>query len=280
MLTSQKAKMKTAQRNVLVTLIATAIFVNALILFAGDIALQNYLGNLVRPIVASAATALALVVVARQGLAGIFGRSYAAMAGGLVLYLIAEILWAYYSIGIGIEVPFPSLADAFWLAAYAPFGYGLFKLANLYKGIKRTNTRSTIIMAVLVGIFACYYIVQLIFVSDVSTPDGALALGIGIAYPILDAILVVPALVAVLSAGRGYLTAVPWIFISWIFTAIADSIFGFTAITSMAYDISIWNVFYNIAYLSMAAGMYWHNRYMILDIKQIKTDSGRESVAA
>jgi len=52
------------------------------------------------------------------------------------------------------------------------------------------------------------------------------------------------------------------------FTAVADSIFGFTAVTSIAGDISVWNLFYNAAYLSMAAGLFWHNRYMIFDAKR------------
>jgi len=94
-------------------------------------------------------------------------------------------------------------------------------------------------------------------------------LAISITYPILDGILLVPALLVIVSSGKGYLTSIPWIFVSWIFTAIADSIFGFTAVTSIAGDISVWNLFYNAAYLSMATGLFWHNRYMIFDSKRV-----------
>lgn len=258
--------MKKARRNMIIGLIVATLAVNSIILLAGDVESKNYFGNLLRPILAAVATGLAIIVVSRQKAKGVFGRSYVALAAGLALYLIAELLWAYYAIGVGIEVPFPSLADAFWLAAYGPFGYGLFTLSRMYSYGKK-NGKALIITGIAVAVFACYYVAQLVAVSDLSTTDGVVATIIGISYPILDCILIIPALLAVMSAGRGYLTSVPWIFVSWIFTAIADGIFGFTAVASIAGDVSIWNLFYNAAYASMAAGLLWHNKYMIFDKK-------------
>jgi hypothetical protein len=261
-----KLAIKKAKINLIIGFIAVTLAVNSIILLSGDVESQNYFGNILRPIVAAIASGFALTVLYRQKVSGIFGRSYAFLAAGLVLYFIAEILWAYYSIGLGIEVPFPSLADAFWLAAYAPFGYGLFSLATLYG--KRGRMKALAVMSLSVAAFSSYYILQLISVTDLAGPDAATALAISIAYPILDGILLIPALMVIISSGKGYLTSIPWIFVSWIFTTIADGIFGFTAVTSIAGDMSIWNLFYNAAYLSMAAGLFWHNKYMIFDTKR------------
>lgn len=258
--------MKNAQIKLIVGFVVVTLAVNSIILLAPDIEMQNYFGNILRPLVAAVASGLALIVVYRQKVSGIFGRSYAFLAGGLVLYLVAEILWAYYSIGLGIEVPFPSLADAFWLAAYAPFGYGLFSLSRLYTKHGKSKMKALAVMSLSVAAFSSYYVLQLISVSDLTDP---IPLAISITYPILDGILLVPALLVIVSSGKGYLTSIPWIFVSWIFTAIADSIFGFTAVTSIAGDISVWNLFYNAAYLSMATGLFWHNRYMIFDSKRV-----------
>jgi len=258
--------MKNAQIKLIIGFVVATLAVNSIILLAPDIETQNYFGNILRPLVAAVASSLALIVVYRQKVSGIFGRSYAFLAGGLVLYLVAEILWAYYSIGLGIEVPFPSLADAFWLAAYAPFGYGLFSLSRLYTKHGKSKMKALAVMSLSVAAFSSYYVLQLISVSDLTDP---IPLAISITYPILDGILLVPALLVVISSGKGYLTSIPWIFVSWIFTAIADSIFGFTAVTSIAGDISVWNLFYNAAYLSMATGLFWHNRYMIFDSKRV-----------
>ena len=257
---------KNAQIKLIVGFVVATLAVNSIILLAPDIEMQNYFGNILRPLVAAVASGLALIVVYRQKVSGIFGRSYAFLAGGLVLYLVAEILWGYYSIGLGIEVPFPSLADAFWLAAYGPFGYGLFSLSRLYTKHGKSKMKALAVMSLSVAAFSSYYVLQLISVSDLTDP---IPLAISITYPILDGILLVPALLVIISSGKGYLTSIPWIFVSWIFTAIADSIFGFTAVTSVAGDVSVWNLFYNAAYLSMATGLFWHNRYMVFDSKRV-----------
>ena len=263
--------LKKARRNMIIGLIVAILAVNSIILLAGDAESKNFFGNILRPMVAAVATGLALVVVYRQKVKGVFGKSYATLALGLGLYFIAEILWAYYSIGLGIEVPFPSLADVFWLAAYVPFGYGLFTLSRMYSyGKHDKNNKALIITSIGVAIFASYYVAQLVSVADLTSTEGMTAMAIGIAYPILDSILIIPALLAVISAGKGYLTSVPWIFVSWIFTAIADGIFGYTAVDSIAGDVSLWNLFYNAAYLCMAAGLLWHYKYMIFDKKRSK----------
>lgn len=269
-----KTAIMKARKHLIIGFIAATLLVNSIILLAGDAEARTYIGNVLAPMTAAIATGLSIMVVYRQKLSGIFGRAYAGLAAGLVLFLVAEILWTYYSIGLGIEAPFPSVADAFWLAAYAPFGYGLFKLSRLYSKRGESSRKTLIIMGILVAAFSSHYITQLIAVSDLTAPDAGIVLTISIAYPVLDAILIIPALLAIMSgAGRGYLTSVPWIFVAWILFAIADSIFGFSSVVSIDDDSSVTNMvlnadlYYNAAYLSMAAGMYWHNKYMIFNDK-------------
>ena len=257
---------KKAQLHLVFAIVGITLAVNALILLSPDSAGKNFFGNLLRPILAAGAMGLAVTAVIRQTTKGKFGRAFFALALGLVSYFIAEVIWGYYSIGLGVEVPFPSLADGFWLAAYAPFGYGLFSLSKLYS--RKGNKKYLVLFSVIAGALCAYYVQALVVSSEPITPDNELGLAITIAYPILDAILIVPALMAVISSGKGYLTAVPWIFISWIFTVIADAIFGFTAMMNIAGIDSTWNLFYNAAYITIGAGMFWHNRYMIFDSKR------------
>jgi hypothetical protein len=186
-----------------------------------------------------------------------------------VLYFIAEIIWAYYGIVLQIEVPFPSPADAFWLAGYAPLGFHLFTISKLHGAYNRKSKR-VIFVSLAVAAFSVLYIQSLISVSDLSGPDAILKLGITIAYPIADAIVIIPAVLVILNSGRGELTAIPWIFISWIFTALADTLFGYTVVTNITGELSIWNLAYSAAYLFMAAGLYWHNKFFIIDESKIE----------
>lgn len=65
------------------------------------------------------------------------------------------------------------------------------------------------------------------------------------------------------------ITSIPWIFISWVLTILADSLFGFTIAMGIASETTVWNVFYSAAYLFMAAGLYWHNRFFLMSRKQL-----------
>jgi hypothetical protein len=63
---------------------------------------------------------MALLVTWRHKLDGLHGRTYAEFVAGLALWFVAKVLWSYYELDAEID-PFPSLADAFWIAGYAPF---------------------------------------------------------------------------------------------------------------------------------------------------------------
>ena len=55
---------------------------------------------------------------------------------GLILWFIAELSWTYYELGLGIENPYPSPADAIWLAGYPFIIYFLFGIS---KALSRQN---------------------------------------------------------------------------------------------------------------------------------------------
>src|SRR5437867_9732214 len=258
--------MSKQRKTVIIGLVIIIAIANFILLAAPTIEEQNLYGNIIRPITAVASMAFAITIVYRQGVDGIFGRAFASLAGGISLWAIAELIWAYNAIVIGIQVPFPSIADVLWLAGYAPLGFHLFSTSRFYGvGLKK---KSTFVVALAVATFSSVYIYSLITASDLSGPDAALSLAITIAYPVLDAIILVPAVLCVLNSGKGELTAIPWIFIAWILTVLVDAIFGYTIVTNIAGEVQIWNFVYNGAYLFMAAGLYWHNKYFIIGNKK------------
>ena len=210
-------------------------------------------------------TILALVVFRKQGGGGLFGRAYTALAIGLAMWLVAESIWGYYEIVLAEESPFPSLADAFWLGAYAGL---LYYVSSMYKFFgKGVKTYQLFVVIGIIGIFAFFYLQSLISVSlppeGESIEDYALPLAISVAYPVLDVILMVPAVLIVLNSGKGQLTSIPWVFVSFILTAIADILLGYSAVTGFQNDVTIITITYNSAYLCMAAGLLWYIQFFI-----------------
>jgi hypothetical protein len=220
--------------------------------------------------IASAAV-LSFVVFGKQGSGGLFGRAYTGLAVGLVMWLIAESIWGYYEVVLGEESPFPSIADAFWLGAYGGLLYYVFSLYKFFgKGI---NKLAVIGVVGAIAIFAFFYLESLVSVSI--PPEGeegngefVLPLAISVAYPVLDFILLIPAILMVFNSGRGYLTAVPWVFVSFILTAVADILLGYQAVVGFE-DVTLVTMLYNSAYLCMAAGLLWYLRFFISGQKQI-----------
>lgn len=257
-------EIKRGRRNLIIFLIAMIIVANAAIL-ANSENLVSFT-DISRILAIGSASVLSIIVVARQGVAGIFGRTYFALTLGIMLWLAAETTWGYYELVLQIERPFPSLADALWLAGYGPVGYHLFAMSKFYgRGVRKYKI---VIVVAGIAIFSTLYIQQLYSIFGIIEEGSELGLAISIAYPVLDAILFMPALVIVWNSGRGHLTSIPWIFISWISLGIADTLLGFLAIQNFEGDIFIINIFYLGAYLCMAAGIWWYNRFFIFGEKQ------------
>src|SRR5690242_7536564 len=42
------------------------------------------------------------------------------VALGIVLWALAEAMWAYYELVLRVEMPYPSIADLLWFAGYVP----------------------------------------------------------------------------------------------------------------------------------------------------------------
>jgi hypothetical protein len=175
--------------------------------------------------------------------------------------LIAESVWAYYRIGVGIENPFPSIADAFWLAGYVPFAYHLFSTARFFgKGIRKSLLG---VVIVAVAAYTVFYIDIILQAFELAGPEASLSLAIAISYPVADGIILLPALAIVMNSGRGKLTSIPWIFVAFIVLVAADSFLGLGAVTA-ATDVTFHiTMLFNAAYLCIAAGLFWYNKMFI-----------------
>jgi len=99
-------------RYVILTLVGFIILVNAFI-FLSSTSTRVIYTNLT--IIVTAATALcsAIIVLFRQiKVHSQYSKTFSFLVVGLGLWFTAELIWAYYQLGLGIETPFPSLADA------------------------------------------------------------------------------------------------------------------------------------------------------------------------
>ena len=112
------------------------------------------------------------------------------------------------------------------------------------------------------------FLLYLVFSLSVQH-QGMLELIINLTYPVLDAILLILAIIILWSFRRGEPAYTHWVMISLfiIFVTVADIGFDYALAVhedSASQQEWIWDMFYNAGYLSIAGALFWYNRYLIL----------------
>ena len=194
---------------------------------------------------------------------------------GLVLWTAAEYTWTYFQLGLGIENPFPSEADVFWLSAY-PFIILFIYMVN--KTLSKTGVydRETLIMLSVSAGLTLGYIFNLTFgIADImATAEDEIAWLISIFYPILDTIALVPALLIVISLRNKVSTNnLHWSLfaISIIIVTIADIGFGYSELLGTAeIEQWFWDIQYTASYIFMAGALYAY--IVVLRKRPIQTE--------
>ncbi len=253
-------------RYVILTLIGFIILVNSFI-FLSSISTRVVYTNLTINVTGAIALCAAIIVLVRQirEHSG-YSKTFGFLAVGLGLWFTAEIIWTYYQLGLGIETPFPSLADAFWLVGYAPLTYHLYRIYNTVT-TKITGKDTIVVVSAMMAAVLAFLLYLVFSISD--QHPSVLELIINLAYPVLDAILLIPAIVILWSFRRGEPAYTHWVMISLfiVFVTVADIGFGYALAVdedSASQQQWVWDMFYNAGYLSIAGALFWYSRYLVL----------------
>ena len=257
---------KSVRNNIICILIGSIGFASVLIILSPDDK-KVLICDIIEPLAAAIAVGLSVLVIYRQKTDGLMGKAYTFLGVGLVLFLIAEIIWSYYEIALEIEHPFPSIADALWLIGYGPLLYFVFKM---YRFFGASNSRiHQLFVSVAGAVFLEYLILGISQTADFTTEAGITSFLISISYPTLDTILLIPAALIILNPIKGELTSIPWIFLAVLIMSIGDSAFAYSSnVTALQKMNWVWNLFFVTSYFVTSAGLFWHNRFFICNNKE------------
>jgi hypothetical protein len=68
---------------------------------------------------------------------------------------------------------------------------------------------------------------------------------------------------------KGELTSIPWIFLAILIMSVGDCAFAYSSNVIALQKMNwIWNLFFVTSYFVTSAGLFWHNRFFIHDIKE------------
>lgn len=174
---------------------------------------------------------------------------------GLGLWFLGETTWAIFTLILGVEIPFPSIADIFWLIGYIPIFISLFLYVKSFSKVlsNRAIYLATIITIILLIVIFTTLIIP-IFEFEFSTNTI-----ISSAYPILDVILLYIAILGLLIFYKGRIGK-SWFFISLglILYVIGDLFFNYFITYGGYYCGHTLELFFHFGYLSLILAFYIH----------------------
>ncbi|MGQ9537035.1 MAG: hypothetical protein ACUVS1_04430 [Actinomycetota bacterium] len=147
----------------------------------------------------------------------------------LTLDLAAEFTWFAYEALAGVEVPYPSLADAFWLSAYLPFIAALVLVLRSHRRLglpfRKGLSAATLVLLVAILVAVNLWLIAPVFIDvDATLADKVL----GPAYVYLDfAVLALALLVAATYYGGTHGTQWSLISSAFLLFAAGDILFNY-----------------------------------------------------
>ena len=185
------------------------------------------------------------------------------LALGLVFWFIANIIWAYYELVLDIVSPVPSLADLFLLSAY---GFLIYRLTMVYRKIGYTINKKFLFLIVIgTGLFLIYILNLTLENTQTSNFRGLMLFVVTIAYPTLNSVLTVLALMVLLGIKNERHHFIPWIceLVGLLAIVIGDSWFAIIVLTAFVEQLWMSALLLSAHYLLIAGGLIWYLRYSI-----------------
>ncbi|MGB8165040.1 MAG: ABC transporter substrate-binding protein, partial [Nitrososphaeraceae archaeon] len=164
---------------------------------------------------------------------------------------------------LDIVSPVPSLADIFLLSAY---GFLICRLTIVYRKIGHTTNKKFLFLIISgTGLFLIYILNLTLENTETSNFRGLMLFVVTVAYPTLNSILTVLALMILLGIKNERHHFIPWIceLVGLLAIVIGDSWFAIIVLTTFVEQLWMSALLLSAHYLLIAGGLIWYLRYVI-----------------
>lgn len=162
---------------------------------AEEVPLSNYLYTLLEGIIPIWGGLYGLSVAKRWGFfSSVIGRSLLFLSFGLISWGIGTIIFVgYYNLFLGVEIPYPSLADVAYIISWPLWGIGMIYLSRATgakAALHNASGKSVIIIIPVIVIALSYYLlVHVARGGVISASEGLAKVFFDLAYPIGDVVI-------------------------------------------------------------------------------------------
>lgn len=190
-------------------------------------------------------------------------ESYRWLFTGLMFWFSAEVIWAFTRQVLGIEIPYPSIADGAWIVGYGFFAIYIYRILEKMGKTNPIDKNMVVLISVAVALSLAYVLNLTYGVADLlSAAQDITATVVSFAYPVLDGLLLVPSMVILWSFRKGDPSSNQWKMMSVSFVLLTIGDIGFCYCFALAPSVAeefewVWAIFYNTGYICIVAGVLW-----------------------
>jgi hypothetical protein len=185
---------------------------------------------------------------------GGMSRAFGLYSLGMGCWFAAECIGAYYGVILGIEIPSPSFADAFWLLGYVPLLAALLSQAWPFRD---AFSRLKLVLLAL-GMTGMIIIILVATIPPLFEQKlDSTAFLVSVSYPFLDALLLSVAIPVLIMFRKGsYWRPMLIVFLGIMLQLIADLAFAQGFLSGFYYPGSPVDMVFDLSYITLALGFY------------------------
>jgi hypothetical protein len=182
---------------------------------------------------------------------------------GMLLWFFGELGWFVYTMVLNVEIPYPSLADIFWLVGYVPLFLALLFYVQLFQPV--ISRKLFFIAGFSVACVSILTFPLLIMPVLAEASEDFVMLFINLAYPSLDLMLFLESVLGLsvfTIAKVKSRVGVAWRIINAAILTIvlADMTFSYTTLNGTYYNGHPAELLFHVSYLLFALAFYVHSQ--------------------
>lgn len=190
------------------------------------------------------------------------GRAVLFLSLGLITWGVGECIWSYYILGLGVEIPYPSLADASFILSWPFWSLGvvnLSKATGIRFSLKKTGSKILLVfIPISVAVISYYLLFVIARGSTIDWNSQFLKLFFDLTYPIWDVILLtLVLLVYILSLGflgGRYKLPITLLVLGFIMNYLADMGLSYTSTIGTFYNGGFVDLLFTTAMFLLSLG--------------------------
>lgn len=213
----------------------------------------NYLYNALYGLLYLFGGGIAIFYSTKFGIKSNLGKMLLFFGLGLWCYAAGLVVWVYYNFFLRVGIPFPSLADIFFVLFYPVMGLACYNLLRMYKPlINRAILRDSVLIAI-ISLLAVFLFFEK---PDLSSHLGLIEKIINVLYPGGDTILVAMVLIALRIGGGKIHPSLYILLFGLTVQASADFLFVFRNANSTYWNGDISDLLYTCGGYIISFGLF------------------------